>query len=102
MNSRPRRSYSRSRTRFLVEGWEELVEKKATSGYGLDILCELADLGRALARLNRGEREVVLLHGQAGLTVRTTGVLLDTPFKTVARRYERALERLNHLLNGEA
>jgi DNA-directed RNA polymerase specialized sigma24 family protein len=100
MNSRSRRSYSSNRVRWLVEDYEELCNIKDVHGFPLDVLVQLCDLGRALPRLNKGEREVLLVCGIAGVTVRTAGALLGADPVTTWRRYMRALEKLTTYMNG--
>lgn len=101
MNSRPRRNYSLSEVRRLVENWEELHPRKGVHGYPLLVLCQLADLHRTLPRLSYKEREAVLVCGIAGLPVRAAEELLSVDHATAARRYNRALEKLTTYMNGD-
>ncbi len=56
---------------------------------------------RAIDSLPGKYREAVVLKIYGGLTFRQMGQVLDEPWKTVATRYRRALERLTDCLKGE-
>jgi len=55
----------------------------------------------ALAELPDEQREVVLLHLQAGLRFREIAALQGIPAKTVESRYRYGLDKLRSLLNGQ-
>lgn len=87
--------------RYLVEGYKTLREMKSTKpGRGLDLLCQLIDLDRAISRLGPKEHHAVLLHGLLGLTEEDTAQALGVNQSTVSRVYSRALEVLAADLNG--
>lgn len=101
MDSRPRRSYSRAEVQRVVEAWDVLHERKGVYGHPLLILCQLADLQKALPRLSYKEREIVLVCGIVGLSVRAAEKFLGVNYRTAARRYARALEKLTIYMNGD-
>lgn len=55
----------------------------------------------AIDRLGDSEREVVMLKSFGGLTFRQIGEVLETSPKTLATRYQRALEKLENFLRGK-
>jgi len=55
----------------------------------------------ALAELPDEQREVVLLHVQAGLRFREIAAAQGIPAKTVESRYRYGLNRLRSILNGQ-
>ncbi|MEM9827907.1 MAG: sigma-70 family RNA polymerase sigma factor [Planctomycetota bacterium] len=57
-----------------------------------------ADVWRALDRLPRHQREVVVLKIWEGLTFAEIGDVLSVPLQTVASRYRYALEKLSRML----
>jgi len=72
---------------------------QAASERGLEV--ERLALGRALARLDTTQREVVFLRVHAGFTFREIGRMTGVSLFTVASRYRLALIRLRRLLEGE-
>ena len=100
--SLPRRgnNYADRDIRTLVEGYPELRAACDTNARGLRRLFGLADLGSALRRLPRRLREVVLLHGQLGLSQRETAERLGVSQTEVSRRYQRGLEAISFYMNG--
>ena len=60
-----------------------------------------AVLQRALARLDPGERQIVLLHAVSGLKHREIASMLRMPLATVLSKYHRALKKLRVLLKGD-
>lgn len=86
----------------MVEGYAELKEAKSTSGFGLRILCQLADLDRALRCMPPKEYPVVLLHGLLGYTVRNAGELLGISRPTLSDRYRKGIEFLTDHMNRGA
>lgn len=85
----------------LVEGFTTLRHIKGTKpGRPLDLLCELADLDRAVRLLGPLEYVSILLVGLIGLTEEETAEALGVHQSTVSRRYARALEVLKAQLNG--
>lgn len=99
MGSR-RPSYTEKQVRALIEGYAELVAMKDTHGPGLRSLLHLADLDRALLRLSRKYREVVLLHGQLGLQQSFAASELSISQQALGKRYRQGLEELTYLING--
>jgi RNA polymerase sigma-70 factor (ECF subfamily) len=67
----------------------------------LDADAELAAAGRALARLRRGEREVVQLCVWSGLDYASAAEALGVPVGTVRSRLSRARARLRELAAKE-
>lgn len=92
--------YSARQVRRLVESYAELTEMKETHGPGLDALVQLIDLDRALNRLARKYREVVLLHGQLGLQQAPAAGELSISQPALAKRYRQGLDELHYLING--
>lgn len=96
--SRPRwGSYTEEEIEALIEGYAELMYKK----HRPSILVRLADIDRALRRLNQRERAAVVLTGIIGLTNEAAGQLLSISEAAVRKRYRRALEAMYVFLNGE-
>ena len=62
---------------------------------------ELRRLKNAIAKLPFEQREVVVLHLQAGRTFRQIAKLQQAPVGTVQSRYRYGLEKLKDLLNSE-
>jgi RNA polymerase sigma-70 factor, ECF subfamily len=58
-------------------------------------------LNAALGRLSEGQREVVLLHTQGGLTFKRIARLTGAPQGTVASRYRAAILKLREVLSDE-
>lgn len=56
---------------------------------------------RALQALRDDLREVVVLRIYQGLTFREIGEVLGAPLQTVVSRYQRALDELHELLEGQ-
>lgn len=71
----------------------------AAAAPGLE--AERVALGRALARLDRIQREAVFLHLIAGFTFREVGRICGAPTFTAASRYRAAMGRLRAILSGE-
>jgi DNA-directed RNA polymerase specialized sigma24 family protein len=96
----PTRNYSTEEVRALVEGFEELREKRDTTRPRLMLLCRLVDIWSAIKRLGPHEYQAVLLVGLHGISENTAGNLLGVHQSTMSRRYTRALEELTTDLNG--
>jgi RNA polymerase sigma-70 factor (ECF subfamily) len=62
----------------------------------------LRDLDRMLARLEEGQRSLLLLVGLEGLRYEDAATLLDIPLGTVRSRLSRARNRLRQMLAEEA
>ena len=62
---------------------------------------QLQCLKNAIAKLPFEQREVVVLHLQAGRTFRQVARLQQAPVSTVQSRYRYGLEKLRALLNSE-
>lgn len=84
----------------MVEGYAELKEAKSTSGFGLRLLCQLADLDRALQAMPPKEYAVVLLHGLLGYTVRNAEEILGMSRPTLLDRYRKGVEFLTAHMNA--
>jgi RNA polymerase sigma-70 factor (ECF subfamily) len=61
----------------------------------------LTKLNDALAQLPYEQREVVILHLQAGMKFRAIAASQDVSINTVQSRYRYGLDRLRSLLDGE-
>jgi RNA polymerase sigma factor (sigma-70 family) len=68
------------------------------------IVCneQLQQLSKAMARLPYDQREVIMLHFQAGMTFRTIGRSLGISVNTAKSRYRYGLDKLRSILDGEA
>lgn len=100
MTSRRAGRYSEEEVRALIEEYAALKEKVDTTRPALRFLVMMADLDRALKRLPRKYREVVVLHGLIGLSSAETATLLQVSYQAVAKRYRQALEEVEYLMNG--
>ncbi len=58
-------------------------------------------LQTALAALDGGERQIVLLHAVSGLKHREIAALLDLPLSTALSKYHRALKKLRAQMEGD-
>jgi RNA polymerase sigma-70 factor (ECF subfamily) len=67
------------------------------------IMCneQLQQLSCAMAQLPYEQREVIMLHFQAGMTLRSIGKSLDISANTAKSRYRYGIEKLRSILNGE-
>ena len=67
------------------------------------IICneQLRQLSNAMARLPYEQREVIMLHFQAGMTFRTIGRSFGISANTVKSRYQYGIEKLHSILDGE-
>ena len=103
MNSKRRSNYTPRSVRYLVEGYDTLRWMKSTEpGRGLDLLCQLMDVDRAVSRLGPQEYQVILLCGLIGISEQDAAQALEVHQTTVSRRYQRALEVLAADLNGDS
>ncbi|HEU5025796.1 MAG TPA: RNA polymerase sigma factor [Spirillospora sp.] len=89
------RALARTPAENVEDGHEDLVAARVTAG---DAGADLAD---ALARLPRGERDVLLLVALADLSYEEVGQALGLKTGTVASRLHRARRRLREAL-GDA
>lgn len=96
----PREDYAPEHVRTLIEEYAGLRARVDTTPSGLRPLVQLADLNRALARLSRKYREVVLLHGLLGLPQDEAARRLEVSQQAVSKRYRLALEEVHYLMNG--
>jgi len=85
----------------------ELEPAKPVS-YGSDeplrtIVCneQLQQLNSTMAQLPYEQREVIMLHFQAGMTFRTIGRSLGVSANTTKSRYRYGIEKLRTILDGE-
>jgi RNA polymerase sigma-70 factor (ECF subfamily) len=78
----------------IVEGHEDRVAAQV-SAEGLH-----AGLARSIARLNQGDRDVLLLVALAGLRHDEVAAALEIPYGTVGSRLNRARRRLREALGG--
>ncbi|NDU73225.1 sigma-70 family RNA polymerase sigma factor [Actinomadura sp. DSM 109109] len=88
------RALARTPAEHMVDGHEDRVTARVTAG-GAG-----ADLADALARLPRGDRDVLLLVALADLTYEEVGQALGLKTGTVASRLHRARRRLRESLGG--
>jgi len=67
------------------------------------IVCneQLRQLGDAMAQLPYDQREVIMLHFQAGITFRTIGKSLGISVNTAKSRYRYGLDKLRLILDNE-
>lgn len=67
------------------------------------IICneQLQQLSSAMAQLPYDQREVIMLHFQAGMTFRTIGRSFGISANTAKSRYRYGLEKLSSILDGE-
>jgi RNA polymerase sigma-70 factor (ECF subfamily) len=67
------------------------------------IMCneQLRQLSNAMAQLPYEQREVIMLHFQAGMTFRTIGKSLGVSANTAKSRYRYSIEKLCSILDGE-
>jgi len=68
------------------------------------IICneQLRQLGNAMTRLPYDQREVIMLHFQAGMTFRAIGKSLGISANTAKSRYRYGLDKLRSIFNIEA
>ncbi|MGB2865275.1 MAG: sigma-70 family RNA polymerase sigma factor [Sedimentisphaerales bacterium] len=68
------------------------------------IMCneQLQQLSNAMADLPYNQREVIMLHFQAGMTFRTIGKSLGISANTAKSRYRYGLDRLRSIFDNEA
>lgn len=78
----------------LPEPMAEAVARRVTAG------AQERALAGALARLSRGDRDVLLLVAWADLSYEETAQTLDIPLGTVRSRLHRARRRLREALGG--
>ncbi|XRQ09791.1 RNA polymerase sigma factor [Actinomadura welshii] len=88
------RALARTPAQDVQDGHEDIVAARVTAG-GAG-----ADLADALARLPRGDRDVLLLIALADLTYEEVGQALGLKTGTVASRLNRARRRLRESLGG--
>ena len=62
---------------------------------------QLQRINRAVAQLPYRQREVIILHLQAGMKFRQIAEQQDLSVNTVQARYRYGLEKLREILNGE-
>lgn len=62
---------------------------------------QLQQLGDAMAQLPYDQREVIMLHFQAGMTFRTIGKSFGISANTAKSRYRYGIEKLRSILDGE-
>lgn len=100
MKKRRRNNYSYGEIRSIVEEYETLRELKGTERWRLHYLVILADIDKAIGRLNPKEYQAILLCGLLCIADRTAGKLLGVSGETMRKRYLRGLEQLHNDLNG--
>jgi RNA polymerase sigma factor (sigma-70 family) len=68
------------------------------------IMCneQLQQLSNAMAQLPYNQREVIMLHFQAGMTFRTIGKSLGVSANTAKSRYRYGLDKLRSIFDNEA
>lgn len=74
-----------------------------TGNPSYSIVCneQLSRLSRAMARLPYEQREVIMLHFQAGMTFRTIAKSLGVSVNTAKSRYRYGLDKLRLILDDE-
>ena len=67
------------------------------------IMCneQLQQLGDAMAQLPYDQREVIMLHFQAGMTFGTIGKSLGVSANTAKSRYRYGIGKLRSILDGQ-
>lgn len=67
------------------------------------IICneQLRQLSCAMAQLPYDQREIIMLHFQAGMTFKTIGKSLGISANTAKSRYRYGIEKLSSILDGE-
>lgn len=100
--SRRRSRYTEGEVKALVEEYDAFREAADTTPRrrALDFLVMVADLNKALQRLDLQGWEVILLHGLLGIPQAETARLLQIKQQTVAKRYRLALEDVHYFING--
>ncbi|MFD0691329.1 RNA polymerase sigma factor [Actinomadura fibrosa] len=88
------RALARTPVEDVQDGHEERISASVTAGGAS------ADLAAALARLSRGDRDVLLLVALADLSYEEVGQALGLKTGTVASRLHRARRRLREALGG--
>jgi RNA polymerase sigma-70 factor (ECF subfamily) len=88
------RAMARSRTISVTPSDEDLVDDRVSA------MAAGPALAAALASLDRGERDVLLLVALAGLGNQEIARSLDIPYGTVCSRLSRARKRLREALGG--
>lgn len=91
--------YSAKEIAGLIRGYYELREAKGVSGYGLYILCVLADLERALEKMPSKEYQTVLVHGLLRVPSREAGQVLGVSHMTIQNRLEAGIAWIVAYLN---
>jgi len=93
--------YSVGEVRNAVEEWDALKERIDTNRYGLRHMVRRLDIHRAYCNaLSDKQREVILMHGMAGIGQDTVAVMLGIDQANVHRRYMRGLRAMVSYLNG--
>ena len=62
---------------------------------------QLQQISNAMAKLPYDQREVIMLHFQAGMTFRTISKSLGVSANTAKSRYRYGLDKLRSIFNGE-
>ncbi len=102
--------------RSIRNTWIDQLRRRRQSTGSVDVLLEAAETAessgqaerrdrvrRALGTLSSDELEVVVLHIDAGLSLRSIASVIDRPVGTVSATYARARRQLEvHLLREEA
>jgi len=94
-------SHARSRSVEVRAGLQLLPAARGT-GASPDSGLALDELERALAGLNAGDRELLLLFGVEGLSHAELAAVLELDQVTVRKRISRARARLAEALDGDA
>jgi RNA polymerase sigma factor (sigma-70 family) len=83
------------RTESISHDWNEPLRA---------IICneQLQQLSGAMAQLPYDQREVIMLHFQAGMTFRTIGKSLGISANTAKSRYRYGLDKLRTIFDNEA
>lgn len=87
------RRTAREGTAVGLSGHEPLLARAPQQGTRL----ELRDLERAIAKLPRAQRLVILLIGLEGMSYREVATVLDVPVGTIRSRLSRGREALRRL-----
>lgn len=89
-------NYTYDEVRALVENYDGLSHRRQR----LWLLVRYADLDKAVRRLPRRERDVLVLHGFYGLSQEETAKVLGIHQTSVGRIYVRALPKVVRWING--
>jgi len=97
------RNLNRAKNRQSIEPEPTEPVSAGSDGPLRTIVCneQLQQLNSAMAELPYDQREVIMLHFQAGITFRAIGRSLGISANTAKSRYRYGLDNLRSILDGE-